>query len=259
MKNQLIKTIALLGMAISVLLWAPSICLGQYRNNTELPDRPTISVTGDAEINVIPDKVVIVVLANNRDSVLTKAKAKVDKNISSFTAIAKKYGIKTVDIQTDYINVEPDYLRDYTQEKFLGYAIQRRLVITLRNIAMFDSIMSDLINAGATEIEDVQFQTTELRKYRDDARVAAIKAASEKANLLAEQLGVKVCKPYNIQEMTNNLGGWWGWYGWGNRYNRPGALNSSQNAFDQQAGEALPTAVGKISAKASVKVVFELE
>jgi uncharacterized protein len=258
MKNHFIKTIALPVILIAILLWVPSACFGQ-RDLTPRPNGRLITVTGEADINVAPDKAIITLAASNRDLDITKSKAVIDGFVSRFTEIAKKYGINAKDIQTDYINIQPEY-KDWSKVTFLGYNTLRRFIVTLADMTKFDSLISDMIAAGATEIQDVQFQTADLRKYRDDARVAAIKAASEKANLLASQLGAKVGKPYDIMEISNNFGSWYynGW-GSGGRYQSPSPSNVSQNAYNPQTQETLSSTIGKLVVKASVRVVFELE
>jgi uncharacterized protein YggE len=256
MKNQLFKTIAPPVILIAALLLVPSVCFAQ-RDLSPRPDGRFITVTGEAEINVVPDKAIITLGATHRDLSVIKSKAAIDGFVSRFTEIAKKYGIKAKDIQSDYINIQPEY-KDWTKETFLGYSTHRRFIITLTDMTKFDSLISDMIAAGATEIENVQFQTSDLRKYRDDARVAAIKAASEKANLLASQLDAKVGKPYDITEIANDWGGWYSG-GWWSRYQGSMTSNVSQNAYSQQGQETLSSAIGKLVVKASVRVVFELE
>lgn len=256
MKNQLLKSIALPATVIAALLSVPSVCFAQ-RDLSAQPEGRYITVTGEAEINVTPDKAIITIGASNRDLSIIRSKVVVDGFVTRFTDVAKKYGIMPKDIQTDYINIEPEYEVSY-EKKFLGYATHRRFIITLTDMTKFDSLISDMLVAGATEILDVQFQTSDLRKHRDDARVAAVKAASEKANLLASQLGAKVGKPYDITELTNNLGGWYYDRWWG-RHQGSMASNVSQNAYGQQGQEAPSATVGKLVVKASVKVVFDLE
>jgi uncharacterized protein YggE len=86
----------------------------------------------------------------------------------------------------------------------------------------------------------------------------AIKAAQEKANALAGELGQSVGKPRTIQE---EQAGWWSWYnswwgvGWGN--------NMSQNVIQEAAGSSLAPdgsiAPGQITVNARINVSFELE
>jgi uncharacterized protein YggE len=73
-------------------------------------------------------------------------------------------------------------------------------VLEIRDTSIFEDILSDILEAGANYVRDVIFRTTELKKYREQARSHAITAAREKAVKLAKELGQKVGKPYIIQE-----------------------------------------------------------
>ena len=106
--------------------------------------------------------------------------------------------------------------------------MRKSIVLTLRDISKFESILSNVLKAGANYVHGVQFRTTELRKHRDEARSLAIKAAQKKANDLAKELGQIVGKPYKIQE---NPSGWWSWYNsrWGARWSGGMTQNVIQN------------------------------
>jgi uncharacterized protein YggE len=97
-----------------------------------------------------------------------------------------------------------------------------------------------------------------MRKHRDTARAMAIRAAREKADAMAAELGVKRGKVYNIT--VNDWGGWSGWSGgyWGGR---GGAM--FQNSVQSVGGAPEPTdntlSIGQISVSASVNVSFLIE
>ena len=115
-----------------------------------------------------------------------------------------------------------------------------------------------MLQAGATYIHGVDFRTTELRKYRDQARALAIKAAREKAEALARELGQQVGAPLHINEEQS---GWYSWYGswWGGRYGNVATQNVVQNAGGQAWGGEGTIAPGQISVTARVAVEFELQ
>lgn len=95
----------------------------------------------------------------------------------------------------------------------------------------------------------IDYRHTELRTYRDEARVLAARAAKEKAELLAEELGVEVGKPLEINENAQN----------GGYYAKAAFQNAvSYDSFAPTAG-AETTLVGQIEVTASVYVRFSLE
>ncbi len=219
-------------------------------------DSRTISVTGDAEIKVVPDRVVIMVGVEKVDSVMNVAKRQNEKLVKDAIAAAMKDGVLEKDITTEYFDVAPKY---DNHEVFIGYQVRRRLSITLKDITKYETLMSDLLDTGIINIQSVQFQTSELRKYRDQARANAIKAAVEKAQALTAELGLKVGKAHSISEGYSSwYSGYGGWYDYGYYGSRYMSQNVVQNAPSSQSDEN-PIALGTISVRASVSASFDLE
>jgi len=102
----------------------------------------------------------------------------------------------------------------------------------LRDINQADDTLLAALKSGANEVQDVQFYTSELRKYRDQARSLAVGAASEKAGALASAGGAQTGCVLNISEniYTQYYGSWRG-----GRETALWAQNVSQNASTGQA------------------------
>lgn len=221
-----------------------------FANAQNYDPRRTISVTGDAEVKVVPDEVVINMAVETNNSDLDKAREENDKKVSAVIAMVKKLGVEGKFIQTDYLSVEPryDYTVQYNNErerKFLGYYMTKNISVTLRDVSKFEKLVADALKIGTNYIRGISFQTTELRKHRDQARLMAIRAAKEKATALATELGQKIGKPITISESS---------------YNVPmfkANLSRSDDMEGSSSGEVI--ALGQIEIKASVSVTFELE
>jgi uncharacterized protein len=242
------KTVLLL--ALAALPLSPAVA--QFS-----PTPPQINVTGSAEIKVTPDEICIRVGVETRHATISEARSQNDERIASALAFLSKNDIKEKDVQTDYINVEP-YYESSTRTRPEIYIARKSLEIRLTTITNFEAILTGLLNSGVNTIHGVDFHTSQLRKYRDQARAMAIKAAREKADALAGELGVKRGKVYNIS--ANEWGGWWGSYGsfWGGRGGGmyQNAVNSSAQ-IESPSGSTL--SVGQISVSASVNVAFLIE
>lgn len=220
----------------------------------------TISVTGDATVKVVPDEIVITLGVETQDADLNQAKEENDKRVRRVIALAKSHGIEAKHIQTDFINIHPEYeYRSYAVDKIVGYRVGKTIVITLQDIDKFDSLLTDVLELGANYVHGVEFRTTDLRKYRDQARALAINAAQEKATALASELGRSIGTPTHINE---NHSGWWSSYGswWGYRW---GSGMMSQNVVQNAGLEGFTTeggvAPGQIQVSASVSVTFDLQ
>jgi uncharacterized protein YggE len=214
-----------------------------------------ITVTGDADVKVVPDEVILALGIETSDRNLATAKNQNDDRAKKVIAAAQARGIEAKHIQTEQIRVEPRYSDGYATN-LVSYVVRKTIVITLKDISKFEDVQTAALDAGANRVHGIQFQTTELRKHRDQARALAINAAREKADAMAKALGQKIGKPTSIQE---NYSSWWSWY---DRWWGGGMM--SQNVVQNVGGAgAAPDessfAPGQITVNARVTVSFELE
>ena len=221
------------------------------------PNQDRLTVTGDAEIKVAPDRVVISVGVESRGPQLTAAKSRNDSAIAAILAVTVKEQVAAADVQTDFIEISPVYQsRDSAEsrENYLVdyYRVNKTVAITLRDVTRFERLLTAILNAGANRVYGVDFQTSELRKYRDPARDMAVKAAMEKAQAMAAAAGLRVDKPESIS--AYNQGGGPS-YGRG-RANMNMVQNVSSAGGDSELGGTI--APGRISVNASVTLTFRL-
>lgn len=240
---------------------AIAVCVLMFTNTqpplaeAQMTTSGTISVIGDAEIKVAPDEVVLILGVETWDKNIQIAKKQNDDRVKKVIALTKDFGIESKYVQTDQINVEPRYRNGtYTDADFIGYFVLKSIVITLKDVGKFEDLYTAALGAGVTHVHDIQFRTTNLRKYRDQARALAIQAAQEKAGALAGELERKIGKPQSIQE---NYSGWWSWYGtrWGGGMTQ----NVVQNVSGGSPVEGGTFAPGQISVTARVSVTFDLQ
>ena len=235
------------------------LLLSAWTDNQPSSQEPRrITITGEAEVRVVPDEVILTLGVETWDKNLNLAKSRNDEIVKRVLALAGQYGIQPEHVQTDYLGVEPRYRDGYYEERdFIGYFVHKTVVITLRDLSRFEDLLSDALEAGVNYVHGIDFRTTELRQHRDQARVLAIKAAKEKAVALAGELGQKVGDPLTIQE---DQSGWWSSYGawWGTRW----GVGMTQNVIQEVGGASAladsSVAPGQIDITARVTVSFEL-
>lgn len=216
-----------------------------------------MTTTGEAEVRVVPDEVLLTVGVETLDPVLASAKARNDEAVRKVHAAAVGAGVESRHIQTEYIDIEPRYRDSYERRDLLGYMARKTMVVTLRDLKRFEALLQAVIDAGANHVLGIEFRTTELRKHRDQARLLATKAAREKAVALSGELGQEVDRPHAIEEEQNHwfspFRSWWG----GSRF--AGAQNVIQNAGPASVSLEDTIAPGQIAVSARVKVKFELK
>ena len=218
-----------------------------------------ITVTGNAEVRVTPDEVILTLGVETQNKELEKAKNKNDTIIKRILNVAKDNDIEEKYIQTDYFDIEPKYENYYRHiEDFIGYSVKKSVVLTIQDLSKFEKILSQVLIAGANHVHGIKFRTTELRKHKDKARSLAIKAAKEKAMALASELGQNIGDPYEIKE---NSSGWWSDYGswWGSNWYGNMSQNVIQNVDSPGFNSDETISLGQIKINANVTVSFELK
>jgi uncharacterized protein YggE len=115
-----------------------------------------------------------------------------------------------------------------------------------------------MIESGVNYVQGIDFQTTELRKHRDEARALALKAAEEKAIAMAGELDQEIGEPITINEEYSN---WWSGYSswWGYGMGSSQTQNVVQNSQGVQPDSENAVALGLISVNASVSIEFRLK
>lgn len=232
MKSFLLLATALVASAVPTLA----------QNNVE---PPLITVTGQAEVRVPPDEVLFTLAVENVDKDMLVANKKTDDSVKQILAIARKHGVKPEDVQTSHISVRPKYNTDdlpfddrsRVKRVLIGYEVSKMIAIRLRDISRFDELLADVLTAGITRLSNLEFRDSQLRKHRDEARRMAIRAAQEKANLLAR---------YSITETTRDYAP------------RTAMQNVSADAGEASEGDTA-IAPGTISVTAQVTVRFRLQ
>ncbi len=219
-----------------------------------------VTATGDAEVRVAPDEVVVTLGVETEDPKLDMAKSQNDDIVRQVLERLQGFGIAAEHIQTEYIGISPtyDYSSSYSVPRLKGYGVRKTIVVTLSDLSKFEDLLSGVLEAGANYVHNVEFRTTELRKYRDQARALAIQAAKEKATALAGELDQGLGEPVTITEEQNSWQSWYGYGWWGGS-----GQNTSQNVVVETGSSTLEegatVAPGQITVNARVSVAFALE
>jgi uncharacterized protein len=220
-----------------------------------LPRPRLIAVTGTAEVNVPPDEVVLSLGVESRDKDLAIAKAQHDARVKKLLAEAHDAGVEGKYIQTSMLQMQPDYSEEKVP-RFLAYQVSQTIQVTLKDLSKYERLISKLLESGVNRVDSIEFLVAEPRKYKDEARAKAIKAAREKAVAMAAELGQTIGKPWDISEQGFN-----GVFAQTrSSVYANNSVQASSDAYDgsPSAGEST-VAPGEVSIRASVRVSFQLE
>jgi uncharacterized protein YggE len=249
-------------VATTIVLMLSATAVAQFVLERPAPDRPLVTVSGQAEVMVVPDEVVFRLVVDNVNLKLSAAKSETDNDVKKVFALASTYKIAPQDVQTDYVRVSERYTEKLQNKprEFRGYSVSHTIVILLKDISRFDSLLSDIINAGISDVSDVTFRASEMRKYMDEARTLAIKAAREKAVALAGAVGQRIGKANNITEVGMSVSSAYGDDEDNSMSNSSNYSNTSAAEIGRSVADNQGTiAPGMISITVRVRASFELD
>ena len=236
-----------------------SACHAQFA-----PSANTISITGDADLKVVPDRVTVTLGVETRTKDLASATSQTDAAVQRVIAVAHRLGVDHTDVQTDFIHVDLSY-NNNSPTVIDFYSATKAIQVVLKDTSKFESLLKESLQAGANQIYGVEFSTSELRKYRDQARALAVKAAIEKAQDLAKAGGFTVgAKPLSASAYS---------YGGGSSYRLCCGTYSRYYGFQTQMSQNVvqnvasgnssnspeSVALEKINVTASVTMTFQIQ
>lgn len=178
--------------------------------------RNTIRVVGEATVAVMPNYAVINLEVITRNKNLAQAKLDHQNRVEKVIAAAKSFVLEmkyittlTAKIDKQFLEAEGADAKKTSAERFIGYDMSQKIVVYLYELSNYKTLLDKIVSNAFVSLKDVDFRHTENRKYQDQARVAAVKAAREKAVLIAGAVEQKIGRALKIDENPD----WNSWSG----------------------------------------------
>jgi uncharacterized protein YggE len=255
-KDRLLLVVVSFALILSFFATRPNLTVSSALAAGDCDGSRTIQVSGSAVVKVIPDLVTIQLGVTSNAAT---PQGVYDQNTAAMkrtVAAIRGLGVAEKDISTDYYIIHPVY-QDYNDLEIKGYRINNTVIVNLKDVSKVSQVLAAALSAGANEVVDVQFKTSQLRQYRDQARELAMKAAQEKARDMASAANAQPGCVLNIDENT------WSYYGypWQSARYQMMTQNVVQNASgsDQPPSDDGPISLGQIAVQAQVQVKFGLK
>ena len=209
-----------------------------------------VSVFGSGLIRVTPDIATIraaVSAINEKPSV---AFAEARQRVQAVTAFLGK--LNELEFGASRVRLAAVHRFTGGENRFIGYAARVGINVQLRNLDDLEEIVGGLVEAGANEIESVDFQTSQLKELRAEARGMAIAAAREKGTLYANAAGIQLGRVIHIQDVNPEV-----MNSFHQRSRGHGAESATQEFDDESGGQSLDPAA--IHVQAAVLVAYAIE
>lgn len=116
----------------------------------------------------------------------------------------KALGIDEEDIITTSYNVYAQY--DWTEEgrEFTGYSVTNLVQVTVKDLDMVGDVIDAAADNGANSINGITFELSDAKReeLKANAYIAAITDAQDKADLIAETLGLSITGVQSVTESS---------------------------------------------------------
>lgn len=121
--------------------------------------------------------------------------------MAATVAALKRAGMAERDIQTQSINLQPQYRYGDNQPPALtGYQASNRVSVRLRDLANAGGVIDALVSAGANQIDGPTLTVEHPEAALDEARAKALATARARAELYAKAAGLTVRRIVRISE-----------------------------------------------------------
>ncbi len=121
--------------------------------------------------------------------------------MTSTVAALKRAGVADRDIQTQSINLQPQYrYGDNVPPVLTGYQASNRVSVRLRDLRGAGGVLDALVAAGANQIDGPTMLVDHPEAALDEARTKALATARARAELYAKAAGTSVRRIVRISE-----------------------------------------------------------
>ena len=162
---------------------------------------PTIDVTGEGIVRVVPDEVTINIRVENTGENTKTLKEQNDATINEVLKFLKKMDIADKDVRTEYMNLSKNY--DYNSKTYT-FAANQSLSVKLHDLKKYEAVMKGLIDTGINRIDGINFSSSKEESLKSESRKKAVENAQMKAREYASVLNQSVGKAVSISEFNNS-------------------------------------------------------
>ena len=160
-----------------------------------------LDVSASGEVTRVPD---LAIISAGVQTLQPTASGAIEQNATRMErvrAALKRAGIADRDIQTSSINLNPEYRYVENQPPVLtGYRASNNVNVKFRDLKRTGTILDALVAEGANQISGPNLTIDKPEAAYDEARVKAIAAGQQRAELYARALGKRVVRILSVSE-----------------------------------------------------------
>lgn len=201
-----------------------------------------VEVKGTAKVSVAPDIARFSFAVDGSGEKLAELKLDIDRKTAAVIALSKQVGVENKHISSAEVSIHPQY--NHQTRELVGYQVSRSISVDLYQLDRYTALVNGAIDSGITTINSIQLDVKDRDRLEAEALAAAVKAARQKAEIIAENAGIQLGRIVSVQESGESFD------------NRRYAVK--QMAMSEAAvSEAFEP--GEISVTATVTVIYDIE
>ncbi|NUT00562.1 MAG: SIMPL domain-containing protein [Sphingomonas sp.] len=205
---------SLLILALSTAIAPPGAALAQQAPTasiSEMASTPLVRVNIAESLKTPPDEASMTVGTQAKASTATEAVALNKSKTEKLLATIRAAGIRERDIQTQGIQLQPDYRWDNEpggrgRQTLVGYIASNSVLIKTRNIDTLTSLLDALTKAGADSVYGPNFAIADPAPLRREARVRAMARGQAEASEYARNNGYSSVRLLSVEEGVSYRG-----------------------------------------------------
>ncbi len=207
----------------------------------------TINVGGDAELTIEPDQAEVWAGISIVKDTAEEAQAEANKVINEMIDGLRYKGISEEDIETERLSLYEE--RTWTRDegsKVIGWRASQTLKIKTTDLDKVGEIVDIAVSSGANQVNNINFQLSDAREkeYKQKAIAQATQNAKEKADTIAQSLGVRLGKIKTVSEA--------------NYYARPYAVALDAKGGAEMIEEAASVMPRDVTVTANINLVYHV-
>lgn len=163
----------------------------------------TVTVTGHAELTVVPDIAYITAGIVTTGADVESARRENERAMRRIIDAVTALGIDKNNVKTAQFSLQPVYKndsKDGTAGAIGGYRLVNSLTVAIEDLEKIGPVIDAAFQAGANQFQGLRFAVKNDGKLRDELLRLAVQDGRHKAAVMAEALGLTLGPPQAVTE-----------------------------------------------------------
>ncbi|MFJ8624660.1 SIMPL domain-containing protein [Kitasatospora sp. NPDC093550] len=163
---------------------------------------------GAASVQAAPDLARIRLGVERVEATPQEAFAAARTAIANLREAVRRHGVQDAQVSASRLDLETAWSGYGSDRKFLGYRCHAGFAIEYQDLDSLEPFLIAAVDAGANELDGVDFDVRNKPELRAEAREKAVHAARAKAELYATAAGVRLGPVLHIEDVDpESIGG----------------------------------------------------